>query len=351
MGVVMFLFGSCKNDDDNDVIKQILTVTTAEVTKIGQVTAQSGGIITSDAGLAVTARGVCWNTTGNPSITDTKTTDGSGGGSFTSQLTGLTVGTTYYLRAYATSSEGTAYGSTMSFETLGSTFTDSRDGNVYNMVTIGDQIWMAENLKTTHYSDGTAIPLVNTNSTWDALTATSKAYCWYNDDIANKTTYGALYTWAAVMNGAASSTANPSGVQGVCPTGWHLPSDAEWAQMENYLADNGYNYDGTTGGGIYKIGKSLASTSGWASSSTIGTVGNTDFPAYRNKTGFTALPGGYRYVYGSFFFVGIYGYWWSSTDYPADAAWSRVLHHDYSGVYRDLFSKEVGLSVRCVKDF
>jgi uncharacterized protein (TIGR02145 family) len=113
------------------------------------------------------------------------------------------------------------------------------DGNVYNTITIGSQVWMAENLKTTHYSDGTAIPLVTGNSNWDTLTATSKAYCWYNDDVINKATYGALYTWAAAMNGAASVTTNPSGVQGVCPTGWHLPSDAEWTQLTDYLGGTG----------------------------------------------------------------------------------------------------------------
>jgi uncharacterized protein (TIGR02145 family) len=224
------------------------------------------------------------------------------------------------------------------------------DGNVYNTVTIGTQVWMKENLKTTHYSDGTAIPLVNTNSSWDALTFTDKAYCWYNDDIANKAAYGALYTWAAAMNGAVSSSANPSDIQGVCPTGWHLPSDAEWAQMENYLADNGYNYDETTRGGRAKIAKSLASTSGWTSSSTTGAVGNTDYPAYRNKSGFSALPGGYRRSDGAFYRMGMHGNWWCAPEYDADSAWYRAIRYSYSSVNRNYYSKEVGFSVRCVRD-
>jgi len=231
-----------------------------------------------------------------------------------------------------------------------STTVTDYDGNIYNTVTIGTQVWMKENLKSTHYANGTAIPLVNTNSAWDALTTTSKAYCWYNDDIANKATYGALYTWAAVMNDAASVTANPSGVQGVCPTGWHLPSDAEWFQMENYLADNGYNYDGTTGGGRDKIAKALASTSGWNSSPSFGAVGNTDYPTYRNKSGFTALPGGYRNYNGSFFNIGYLGNWWSATEYDAYSTWYRGISYSSSYVVRSYNYREVGFSVRCVRD-
>ncbi|HSA04237.1 MAG TPA: FISUMP domain-containing protein [Tenuifilaceae bacterium] len=230
-----------------------------------------------------------------------------------------------------------------------STMTD-QDGNVYKTVNIGTQVWMAENLKTTKYADGTPIALVNTTSTWLELTETSKAYCWYNDDIANKTSYGALYTWAAAMNGAASTSNNPSGIQGVCPTGWHLPSDAEWTQMENYLANNGYNYDGTTGGGFDKIAKSLASTSGWFSSSGEGTVGNTDYPAYRNKSGFTALPGGGRDGEGRFDLVGSNGYWWSATGYYATYVWVRNLCSLYSDVNILHSTKDRGFSVRCVKD-
>jgi len=224
------------------------------------------------------------------------------------------------------------------------------DGNVYNTVVIGTQTWMVENLKTTHYANGTAIPLVNTTSTWDALTSTSKAYCWYNDDLANKATYGALYTWAAAMNGAASTTSNPSGIQGVCPTGWHLPSNAEWTQMENYLADNGHNYDGTTGGGIAKIAKSLASTIGWRSASSTGAVGNTDYPTYRNKSGFTALPGGDRGIDGTFLNIGYYGYWWSASEGYAPGAWLRSVYYHASFVYSLSYYKEFGYSVRCLRD-
>jgi uncharacterized protein (TIGR02145 family) len=224
------------------------------------------------------------------------------------------------------------------------------DGNVYNTVAIGTQVWMRENLKTTHYENGTAIPLVTGNSNWAALTITSKAYCWYNDDIANKETNGALYTWAAAMNGSLSSVINPSGIQGVCPTGWHLPSDAEWSVLENYLADNGYNFDGSVGGGRGRIAKSLASISGWESFSTIGGVGNTDYSLYRNKSGYTAFPGGFRYDYGGFVDIGKSGWWWCATEYDASYVWDRHMGYSICYVGRSESDKKLGLSVRCVKN-
>lgn len=224
------------------------------------------------------------------------------------------------------------------------------DGNVYNTVTIGRQVWMKENLKTTHYANGTAIPLVYTKSTWNDLSSTSKAYCWYNDNIVNKDTYGALYTWAAAMNGAAGVTTNPSRIQGVCPTGWHLPSDDEWTQMENYLADNGFIYDGTTGGERDKIAKAMAASIGWKRSSNTGSVGNTDYSTFRNKSGFTALPGGYRYSDGSFYYIGYFGTWWSATEGSATNAWDRNIGNDGCNVGRGTYDNEVGKSVRCVRD-
>jgi uncharacterized protein (TIGR02145 family) len=243
-----------------------------------------------------------------------------------------------------------------------STVTDF-DGNVYNTVTIGTQVWMAENLKTTRYANGEPIEMISDHSDWRELGETSVAYCWYHNDIYNKdTTNGALYTWAAAMKGAASSEKNPSGIQGVCPAGWHLPSEAEWAQMINYLADNGYNYDGTTGGGGAKIAKALASTSGWVMTPDLpdyeGAVGNTDHPAYRNKSGFSALPSGCRNIRGNFTDFRRYAGWWSATNgsKSRDASIylmyhnSRSVSHDTIDKDAGLSDKDAGLSVRCVKD-
>lgn len=168
------------------------TLTTKSVIyNITKNSAQSGGNVTDDGGTTVTARGVCWSTSQNPTISDDHTTDGSGTGSFTSSLSGLTRNTTYYVRAYATNSVGTAYGNEISFQTWYGSVTDY-DGNVYPAVQIGTQLWMAKNLKTIKYNDGTAIPLVTNSTEWSNLI--TPGYCWYNNDEASyKNTYGALY--------------------------------------------------------------------------------------------------------------------------------------------------------------
>lgn len=239
----------------------------------------------------------------------------------------------------------------LSDKTITFNFISCTDFDNYNypVVQIGTQMWMAENLKTTHYADGTSIPLVTGGANWSALTVLSKAYCWNNDDLLNKDTYGALYTWAAAMNGAASSTHMPSGVQGVCPTGWNLPSSADWLKLEEYLVLNGYNFDGTTIA-PNRIGKALATASGWVVSNMyLGSIGNTNYPSIRNATGFSALPGGMRFSVGSFLLVGKHAYWWTATEYDATNAYERFTNSDYVHLAIDNYSKVSGYSVRCVK--
>ncbi len=312
------LLVSCKPQEKP---KTIPMVTTGDITEITTTTATCTYEVTDDGGAEVTTRGVCWSTSEDPTTADSKTEDGTGLGEYTSNITTLTPNITYYVRAHATNSEGTAYGEQKSFKTnqdaAGDTFTDSRDSNVYKTVTIGSQTWMAENLK--------YLPSVVGPGTWSETQAYYYVNGYDGTDVAaakahpNYTPYGVLYNWPAAMAGAGTSDLNPSGVRGICPAGWHLPSDDEWTQLETFLADNGYNYDGSTGGsdtyGVRtKIAKSLASESGWNSYSETGTVGNTDCPEYRNKSGFTALPGGIRYSDCTFYYVGLYGYWWSSTE-------------------------------------
>lgn len=227
---------------------------------------------------------------------------------------------------------------------ISNTVTDF-DGNVYNTVTIGTQVWMAENLRTTHYAYGTPINLVNDGTSWNALTTDDKAYCWYNDDsVTNAAQYGALYTWNAAMNGAESSVANPSIVQGVCPTGWHLPSYDEWTMLTDYLTNHSYGYEGSGN----DIGKSMAATSGWSVNGTPGNVGNDQ--ASNNTSGFTAVPSGYRQENGIFTEIGEYGYWWHATETSPAGANFQYLGYDISTVENTNYTKRLGLSVRCVKD-
>lgn len=215
-------------------------------------------------------------------------------------------------------------------ETTSGTFIDSRDGNEYNWVQIGDQVWMAENLA--------YLPSVNmvADGSEDAAGSYYYVYGYDGTNVAdakatdNYATYGVLYNWTAAMDGEASSTTNPSGIQGVCPAGWHLPSDAEWTELTDYLGGTS-----VAGGKLKETG-----TTHWASPNTGAT----------NETGFTALPGGGRGDSGAFGHIGSYGYWWSATEYLATYAWDRVMYDGYSDVGRDYYNKEVGFSVRCVRD-
>lgn len=221
------------------------------------------------------------------------------------------------------------------------------EGNVYKTVIIGDQLWMAENLESTRYGDGTGIPLVSGDAEWGSLAAdnAAKAYCFYDND--EHSGFGALYTYAAAVNG--SPYDGTGHVQGICPDGWHIPAETEWNDMENYLISNGYNYDGSTLGN--KIGKSLASTGGWNNSTAEGAVGNNQ--GLNNSSGFTGLPGGYRSYYsttGEFAGSGDGGYWWMANDVFEETAMFWNLYFDYKHVLRDYTFKRTGLSVRCLKN-
>jgi len=327
----------CVRDSSATIVIPTLSTTTAS--SITTTSATSGGDITDDGGAVVSARGVCWNTTGSPTITDNITNDGTGAGSFVSNITDLTANTLYYVRAYATNSLGTSYGNEVSFTTLQGTeetVTDI-DGNVYHTIKIGTQTWMVENLKTTRYRDGEAIG-TTTPATKDISSESSPKYQWaYNGDESNASKYGRLYTWYAVNDS-----------RNIAPAGWHVASDAEWATLENYLIANGYNYDGSTTSGN-KIAKSLAATTDWYSGSGTGTIGN-DLTK-NNSSGFTALPGGYRLNGGSFGNVGSYGYWWSSTEDITTLAWARYLYYGTSHLGRGNHLKSYGFSVRCVRDY
>jgi uncharacterized protein (TIGR02145 family) len=212
------------------------------------------------------------------------------------------------------------------------------DKNQYKVVNMGSQIWMAENLKSTTYSDGTSIPFVNTNVAWDALTATDKAYCYYDDNILNKDTYGVLYTWSAAMKDAASSNASPSNVQGVCPAGWHLPSDAEWHTMVLTLDASALlntTESGSAGGKMKEYG-----ISHWVTPNTGAT----------NSSGFSALPAGRRMETGVSTQLGYNTMWWSSTDASGNAR-DRTLYYNAERIDRAPAYRNVGYSVRCIKNY
>jgi uncharacterized protein (TIGR02145 family) len=346
---MLVLAVGCSGDDNstNPDNKTVPVLTTAAVSAITETTAQCGGTVTSAGGEAVMARGVCWSTSPTPTVAGSKTDDGMGTGSFTSSITGLTAATPYYVRAYATNSVGTGYGGIKTFQTESSgtgTVTDI-DGNVYKTVRIGSQWWMAENLRVTHYRDGTkcptvtsgahlwmaenlrmtryligeAIPNVTDDIAWSALS--SGAYCHYNNDEGNVDTYGELYNWYA----AADS-------REIAPVGWHMPSDAEWQTLVAYLGG-----ESVAGGELKEAG-----ITHWVSPNTDAT----------NGSGFTALPGGYRLILGSFRNMGNNTLFWSSTEDNSNNsfAWYRSLFNTSARINHLSDSKQIGMSVRCVRD-
>ncbi len=316
---VVLVVGCGGDDDPTGPDNPTLPVlTTSSITNITQTTAQCGGNVTSDGGAPVTTRGVCWSMSPTPTIADSKTTDGSGTGSFTSSITGLTAGTDYYVRAYATNSAGTGYGGVDSFTTAteDSTVTDI-DGNVYRIVTIGSQVWMAENLKVTHYRNGDIISHVSDSTIWSNLT--TGAYCEYDNESHYVATYGRLYNWFAVSDN-----------RNIAPAGWHVASRTDWQTLAYYLGG-----DAIAGGKLKEAGYSH-----WNSPN----MGAT------NETGFTALPAGYRLTDGSYDGESYSAYFWSATEYNSQNAWYRSLNYNFAELFGHINNKQFGFSVRCVRD-
>jgi uncharacterized protein (TIGR02145 family) len=201
------------------------------------------------------------------------------------------------------------------------------DGRTYDLVEIGGQCWFADNLATDQYRNGDLIPTGLDNTTWQNTTA--GAYAIYNNDPANDVTYGKLYNWYTTVDS-----------RGLCPTGWHVPTDCEWMYLEGSLGMPVFNQQLEGSRGI-NLGGALKATTNWNSPNTGAT----------NSSGFTALPGGYRLGSGTYSSIGDYGGWWSSTEYDSDVAWLRKLSYDNSLVGRLSGGyKPYGCSVRCVRD-
>ncbi|MCX6244859.1 MAG: fibrobacter succinogenes major paralogous domain-containing protein [Bacteroidetes bacterium] len=285
-------------------------------------TVHFSGSITSDGGVFVTKRGFCWSSANqNPTIQNDTMVFGNGAGSFSGDIKGLKGQTSYYVRAFATNNYGTGYGSIMSITTIDTTVTDV-DNNQYRVVQIGFQVWMSENLKTTKYNDGTAIPKVTDNTAWSTLT--TAAYCWYNnDDATYKTTYGALFNCYAVNTGK------------LAPAGWHVPTDDEWTVLTDFLGG-----EDVAGGKMKSTGTIEAGTGLWKDPNTGAT----------NESGFIAVPGGYRDVNGLFSAIGNNGYWWSSSEGSASSAWRRRISYSGSDVNSYCSAMSNGFSVRCLRD-
>ena len=312
---------------------EVPTLTTISIQSVTYTTARSGGIITSDGGENITEMGICWGTTVNPTLNDSRMSYMAVGvADFYIMINSLQPSTKYYLRAYAINSVGIGYGNELNFSTFpfgpiifspvltyGSV--SDIDGNIYMTIQIGTQLWMAENLKTTKFNDGTVIPNITDNLEWRNLT--TPGYSWYNNDAAAyKTTFGALYNWYAVSTDK------------LCPTGWHVPMESEFKTLTDYLG-NGSGESMTEKGNNH-----------WFNYVTDAT----------NVSGFTGLPGGLRYYYinntpeVSFAGIGEIGSWWSASENGTMGSVSQLFWDYYINLYQDQANKVFGMSVRCIKN-
>jgi uncharacterized protein (TIGR02145 family) len=290
---------------------QIKGVTLSSSIAYGNLTSTGYGIITD--------RGFCWNTTGNPTIEDHKISNGMGLGTFYSYINNLAENTDYFIRAFATNEAGTGYGDVLSFKTSsrnGITVSDI-DGNIYHTITIGDQIWMVENLKTTRYRNGDVIPDVLDQKVWSNLN--TGAYCDYNNTSDYSLTYGRLYNWYTINDN-----------RKLAPEGWHIATSDEWFKLIDYLGG-----ENITGGKLKESGSAH-----WSSPNTSAT----------NETGFTALPGGGRNYNSGYSNITINGIWWCSSESDANSAINIQINNTSGGIFTNIFYKGEGYSVRCIKD-
>lgn len=307
----------------------LATLSTLPLSDITGTAAVCGGNITDDGGTSVIQRGVCWSATPMPTTANNLSSDGSGVGNYTSTLNDLQPEVTYYVRAYATNGAGTAYGNQMQFQTttegggiLNPDLTygsvSDQSGNTYMTIVIGTQEWMAENLRSSTYANGDPIPNVTDYISWGDLS--TGAWSHYANESQYELPYGKLYNWYAVAD-----------TRNVCPTGWHVPTDAEWMILTDYL------------GGWAGAGGKMKSTSSeyWSSPNTGAT----------NESGFSGLPGGYRNP-DVFYFanIGGYGVWWSASESASDMAWVLYLNNNNSGIVWSYDIKRNGSSVRCIRD-
>ncbi|WP_321322582.1 fibrobacter succinogenes major paralogous domain-containing protein [Labilibaculum sp.] len=290
-------------------------LTTKEIINAGTFVISTGGDMISQ-GLILNA-GVCWSTNPSPTIADSKTEDQLVYTSFTSDPYGLLPATTYYIRSYATNIAGTGYGNELVI-TMPDAAVYDLDGNPYSSVSIGSQIWLTENLRTTKYANGENIPNIINDDDWQ--NATSGAWSYHENIPDYEVPYGKLYNWFAVIDS-----------RNVCPSGWHVPSDTEWQTLITFLGGSDF-----AGNKLKETG-----TAHWQA--------NNDFAT--NSSGFTALPGGAQSASPGYSYpIQSLGMFWSTAPVDGENAYGYYLFDSYQSINKQEYIKQTGLSVRCVKD-
>lgn len=325
--IFTLVFGGCRKDNEFRSPEPVLpSLVTSGIEYITPASAFCTGEITDPGNVEIIEKGLCWDDEPVPEITDFKKAHYSVTpviGNFRFLLTGLWPETEYFVRAYATTDKGTSYGNEVSFTTPADlsgtwgTLTDI-EGNIYKTISIGTQVWTAENLKTTRFNDGTDIPEITDNNRWSFIC--TPAFSWYNNDSATyRDVYGALYNFYVAQTGK------------VCPEGWHVPTDGDWVIIESFLG----------GSDVAGIKMKEAGFEHWRKI-------NGAHEA-TNESGFTSLPAGSRSEDGRFNDLGYDTFFWSSTQ-NYTCAWYRAqdVYSDYN--FRGCLSIRIGGSLRCVKD-
>ena len=345
----LFIF-TCTDDEGNPCVYEP-TLTTEAATDITETSATLNGVISivsENCDVPNNAeQGFVYSTEIQPTLADIQVN--VNGTNISTTIEGLTPNTTYYVRAFLTNNLGEFYGNEVSFSTeeeptTGGCDVDEagtvigQDGNIYDYLCYGGQVWTVDNAEMVTYRDGTPIPQVTDLSEWTKQSTGAWAY--YNND----PTKPRLYNWYAVAGIHDTDPNTPN--KEFAPKGWHVPSDAEWTTLEEYLIASGYNYDGTTTGN--RIAKAMASTTGWISSTEIGAIGNDQ--SLNNDSDFNAFPEGNRVNGGSFYDEGYLAVFWSSTEFTTTNAWGRDMVSNYSSLYRRHYGKMAGFSVRFVRD-
>jgi uncharacterized protein (TIGR02145 family) len=308
-------------------------VNTTSVIYYTHSTALLEGEVISDGSEQNTTRGFCYSSIPNPTILNDTTLNGIGIGVYTGTIQNLNSSTIYYVRAYAKNSVGTAYGNELNFTTdsifipgvrcPGTPSVTDIDGNLYHTVQIGNQCWTQSNLKVTKYRNGDNIPTGLSNSNWGSTF--SGAYVSYLNSTFNDSLFGKLYNWYAVGDG-----------RGICPIGWHVPSNSEWTTLTDFLGGE------SVAGGALKNTSTQPIPGGW-------NVPNT---GATNSSGFTALPGGWRDDGGAFRDLNNNGRWWSSSVYTgvSNTSWYRSMVAGGVSANSGGYPRDNGLSVRCLRD-
>jgi uncharacterized protein (TIGR02145 family) len=339
------LIFACSSDSEGNPCIYEPTLSTEAVTDITETSATLNGIIaivSENCDVPNNAeQGFVYSTEIQPTLEDIQVN--VNGTNISTTIEGLVPNTTYYVRSFLTNNLGDFYGNEMEFTTAETSLVNC-DGNPVPTIVYGTQEWTVENACLTTYRDGTPIPEVTDDIEWQYLT--TGAWRYYNND----PTKPRLYNWYAVMGVHDNDPNTPN--KEFAPEGWHVPSDAEWTTLEEYLIANGYNYDATTTGN--KIAKAMASTTGWNFFEDLiyypGIIGNDQ--SLNNSSGFNAFPEGYCLLSGQFYDEGNNVFFWSSTESTEfnTVSINRILYINYNLLYRNDYYKTGGYSVRLVKD-